>query len=206
MYRAFHTDERENNCGWCHTLKAIENSEFDKSAVLNQCFDCLVSLGLESTTMRSITNATGLKSSSLYYWFKNKDEIISEATNYGLRQIIDDLFTRAYEHLNNLDFLFKQFPSVIIEYKSKLRIIYQVLTSPQYGERLRESCSDLSLAYASYGRVLSDRMGCDYKKLVPYVQLSISAITNFILWEDDAKLRSQLSEIHSQVKKLVSGN
>lgn len=33
-------------------MKAIDNSEFDKNGVLNQCFDCLVSLGSENTTMR----------------------------------------------------------------------------------------------------------------------------------------------------------
>lgn len=185
-------------------MKTIDNHEFNKTAVLSKCFDCLVSLGLENTTMRSITQATGLKSSSLYYWFKNKDEIIMGATNYGLRQIIDVLFTRAYEYLNNLELLFKRFPAAIIEYKRSLRIIYQVLTSPQYGDRLRESGSDLSLAYASYGRVLSDRLGCDYKKLVPYVQLLISAITNFVLWEDEKKLIVQLEGIRKSVESIIA--
>lgn len=192
--------------GGAITLKMIEDHEFDKSAVLSQCFDCLVSLGLENITMRSITKATGLKSSSLYYWFKNKDEIILDATIFGLRQIIDDLFTRAYEYLNNMELLFKRFPAAVIEYKSKLRIIYQVLTSPQYGEQLRESGSDLSLAYASYGRVLSDRLGCDYKELVSYVQLSISAITNFILWEDEKKLIVQLEGIRKSVEFIIENS
>lgn len=82
--------------------QAAEN-RFNREETLGKCFECLVSSGLENTSIRNFSLATGLNSSSLYYWFRDKDEIVLEATLFGLKSIIDDLFTQAYGYLNDLD-------------------------------------------------------------------------------------------------------
>lgn len=181
-----------------------DNNEKTIDAIQSKCFECLVEQGLEKSTTRMFSTATGLSNSSLYYWFKDKDDIILKSTMYGTNAIIDDLFTDAYTHLNDIDILFDVFPKSVLNYKKQLRLVYQVLTSPQYGDKLREIQEGLPLAYNSYAKVLADRLDCDYKNLKPLVQLFISTMTNYILWEDDVKMSSQLSEIHSCVKHLMS--
>lgn len=172
--------------------------------IQSKCFECLVEQGLEKSTTRIFCTATGLSTSSLYYWFKDKDDIILKSTMYGANAIIDDLFADAYSHLNDIDDLFDVFPKSVLNYKKRLRLVYQVLTSPQYGDKLREIQEVLPLAYNSYAKVLADRLNCDYKDLKPLVQLFISSMTNYVLWEDDVKMRSQLLELHSLVKQLIS--
>lgn len=80
-------------------MKQASERKFDRNEVLKKCFDCLVSNGLENTSIRSFSTASGLNSSSLYYWFHNKDEIVLAATLHGLKTIIDDLFTQAYAQM-----------------------------------------------------------------------------------------------------------
>ncbi len=101
-------------------MKQASERKFDRNEVLKKCFDCLVSNGLENTSIRSFSTASGLNSSSLYYWFHNKDEIVLAATLHGLKTIIDDLFTQAYGYLNDLDTLFAHFPRVIATYTDHL--------------------------------------------------------------------------------------
>ena len=185
-------------------MKECSKTTFD--VIQSKCFECLVEQGLEKVTTRSFCSATGLSNSSLYYWFRNKDDIILRSTMYGTNAIIDDLFTDAYAHLNNIDDLFDMFPKTVLNYKKQLRVIYQVLTSPQYGDKLREIQECLPLAYDSYAKVLSDTLNCQYKDLKPLVQLFISAMTNYVLWEDNVRMNSQLSEIRSHVRHLVYGD
>ena len=160
--------------------------------------------GLEKASTRSFGAAAGLSSSSLYYWFRDKDDIVLSSTMYGINSIIDSLFADTYTYLNDIDGLFEALPRSVLKYKKQLRLVYQVLTSPQYGDRLREIQDGLPFAYNSYAKVLADRLGCAYKDLKPLVQLFISAMTNYILWEDEIRMDSQLSEIHTLVKDLVS--
>ena len=50
-------------------MKQASERKFDRNEVLKKCFDCLVSNGLENTSIRSFSTASGLNSSSLYYYF-----------------------------------------------------------------------------------------------------------------------------------------
>lgn len=187
-------------------MKPSSDKKFDRIEVLTKCFNCLVENGLEKTTTRSLSLATGLNPSSLYYWFKDKDAIVVEATVCGLNTIEDDLFTRAYDYLNDLDTLFKKFPQAILKYKSQLRLIYQVLMSPLYGDSLRTITPEITLAYNSYAKVLADRLGCDYEKFYPYVQMFISVATNYILWEDEAKAEAQYEMLYRLVNQMILDN
>lgn len=159
-----------------------DTNENTRDLIQSKCFECLVEQGLENATTRIFGAATGLSDSSLYYWFKDKADIILNSTMYGINSVIENLFADAYTYLNDIDVLFEVLPKSVLNYKKQSRLVYQALTSPQYGDKLRE---------------IQER---------PFVQLFISTMTNYILWEDKIKMDSQLSEIHSRVKMLVSGN
>ena len=65
--------------------------------VLKLIFDCLVQNGVENTSMRTISCATNLSVSSLYYRFKDKDEMILAASFLELNSITKELFWVAAE-------------------------------------------------------------------------------------------------------------
>ena len=184
-------------------MEQASERKFDRNEVLKKCFDCLVSNGLENTSIRSFSTASGLNSSSLYYWFHNKDEIVLAATLHGLKTIIDDLFTQAYGYLNDLDTLFAHFPRVIATYTDHLRLVYQVLVSPQYGAQLKAATAELSSAYDSYGKVLADRLNCNYDTLCPFVHLFISVATNYVLLGDEVEAIKQYKELHREINMII---
>lgn len=112
----------------------IENC---KEEILRECFDCLAECGLERITDRALREATGLTASSLYYRFNDKDEIVFEATFWGLETITKELFWQAIQSVDSFDNLFRLFLSQLELFKAKLKLIYQVAASPRYGERFR---------------------------------------------------------------------
>lgn len=132
-------------------MKQASERKFDRNEVLKKCFDCLVSNGLENTSIRSFSTASGLNSSSLYYWFHNKDEIVLAATLHGLKTIIDDLFTQAYGYLNDLDTLFAHFPRVIATYTDHLTPMYRKMwMNPR-----RRWCLQVSSSSSSWARSMT---------------------------------------------------
>ena len=74
----------------------VERDEIQKDIVLKKCFDCLVETGIEGATIRDFSRVTGMTTSSLYYWFNDKDEIVLDATEFGIRMIVDSLIDSIY--------------------------------------------------------------------------------------------------------------
>ncbi len=122
-------------------------------------FGCLVRNGVENTTMRSICNATGLTASSLYYRFKDKDEIILEASCYGLNSVTKELFWVVTEKINNFQVLIAFLKNVDTR-KQSIKLIYQVLSSPKYGEKFRKMTHSTPMVIYKYTGMLSEKLNC----------------------------------------------
>lgn len=158
--------------------------ESQKEEVLQKCFECLVSVGLENVSIRAFTKATGLNSSSLYYWFSDKAEIVLDATEYGLNKIITCLFNYATKNIDDIEMMCKGFPNVVKEYSSQLRLIFQVATSPQYGKRAVEFSNHFAAFYDKFAEELSKKLTTDYDTIRHWVDLFVSAVVDCIIWNE----------------------
>lgn len=56
----------------------------------------------------------------------------------GLDENVKTLFDYAFEHTEDLDKLCEGIKILALEKKTQFRLIFQVATSPQYGERVRK--------------------------------------------------------------------
>lgn len=184
-------------------MKIKLDEKKDRNELLSQIFDCIVINGLEKITTRQICTFCGLTASSLYYWFADKDEIVLEATICGMNRIVDELFATAYSFLSDISRLFSELPKEILKYKKELRVVYQVVTSPQYGDRLRQQVAMLPLAYESFARVVADQVNISFEKIEPFTLLYISAASNYILWEDEKKFDVQFQYLKNSIMTLI---
>ena len=114
----------------------VERDEIQKDIVLKKCFDCLVETGIEGATIRDFSRVTGMTTSSLYYWFNDKDEIVLDATEFGIRMIVDTLFEYAIKHINNIKKMCDEFPEIAKKYSSALKVVFQIAASPTYGTQI----------------------------------------------------------------------
>ena len=98
-----------------------EREDVQKEEVLKKCFECIVETGIEGASIKEFSNATGMSSSSLYYWFKDKDEIVIDATCYGLKLVFERLLKKLMNYADKPDQLMEGFPKVLKEHNSYLK-------------------------------------------------------------------------------------
>lgn len=62
-----------------------------KEKIQQAAFKCVARFGFEKTTLDDIAKEVGLNKASLYYYYKNKEEIFLEITTTSTRQFLETL-------------------------------------------------------------------------------------------------------------------
>lgn len=182
--------------------QAIRNIE----EVLDVSFDYLTKNGLENTSMRDLCNGIGMSLGSMYYWFDSKEDIVVNSAEYGLSKVAGKLFEYAFDTIHDLKAFFDGFLDVVDQNKEYLKFVYQVATSPFYGDRVRKKADGLNETYEKYIRKLSDIIRVPYDKLFPIVFLVISTMLDYVVWEDYDISKIQFDYLYNTLKQMVLEN
>ncbi len=175
----------------------------DKNELSEKVFPYLVKRGLENVSIRELCKGTGIVQGTLYYWFKDKTSIVCEVTEWGLKKVTDEIFEYVFASLDDLRGFFSNCLDEISKYKKELCFIYQLAASPVYGEKMRADGKELNFIYDKYIRRLSERLNCDEHTLRPLVYLFISAVLNYVVWDEKEKVQTQLEFIYSALPDIV---
>ncbi len=176
----------------------------DKSELSEKIFPYLVKRGLENVTIRELCKGTGIVQGTLYYWFKDKTNIVCEATEWGLKKVTDEIFEYVFASLSDLRGFFSTCLDEISRYKKELRFVYQLAASPVYGKKIRADGKDLNFMYDKYTHRLSARLNCDEQLLKPLVYLFISAVLDYVIWDEREKSQMQLEFIYSVLPTVMA--
>lgn len=175
----------------------------DKSELSARIFPYLVERGLENITIREVCRGTGIVQGTLYYWFKDKTGIVCEAAQYGLKTVTDEIFEYVFASLNDLKGFFANCLDEISKYKKELRFIYQLAASPVYGEKIRKTGKDFNFIYDKYTHRLSLLLDCDEQTLKPLAYLFISAVLDYVIWDEKEKSQLELNFIYSALPEIM---
>ena len=178
--------------------------QIDEKRILDDVFNYLVKHGLENITIRKLCKETGVSQGSIYYWFSDKQSLICEAAEYGLRKVIDNIFSYVFSNMKNMRRFFDVCLSEINKYKNELRFIYQMGASPIYGVRIRNKRKDLNLIYDKYVEMLAVLLQRSTQELNPLVYLFISAVLDYVIWEDTENTQMQLEFIYSVLTQNIN--
>ena len=184
-------------------MKTAAYQTTDKNELSERIFPYLVKLGLENVSIRELCKGTGIVQGTLYYWFKDKTNIVCEATEWGLKRVTDEIFEYVFESLDDLRGFFSNCLDRVSIYKKELCFIYQLAASPVYGEKIRADGKELNFIYDKYIRRLSERLNCDEPTLRPLVYLFISAVLNYVIWDEREKVQTQLEFIYSALPEIM---
>lgn len=177
--------------------------DVDKDEILCKCFAYLSANGLEKTSMRNLCKETGLGMGSIYYWFENKDNLIVNATEWGLHSVVGELFEYVYKYIDNLECVVITFSEVAMKYKRELRFIYQVAASTQYDDEIRNIVKNSSSKYEKYADTMSKHFNCNKNEILPFVHLFVSAVLDYVIWLDKDKLEIELAAIYKAIKSII---
>ncbi|MEE1049497.1 MAG: TetR/AcrR family transcriptional regulator [Clostridia bacterium] len=171
-----------------------------KEEFLGASFRYLVSHGLENTSIRDLCKNIGISSGSLYYWFENKDDVYINAARYGLTKVAESLLGYACDNIANTESFFDDaLLEEFVKYRDELRLIYQVATSPVYGERMRKKAMELNESYSTYACKLGDILGCTSEIMAPVIYLFISILLDYIVWGDYDTTKLQIRYLYEDL-------
>lgn len=174
--------------------------DVDKIEILEKCFDYLCDYGLEQVSIRKLCERTGMGAGSVYYWFKNKDEVILDATEYGINHLIDELMDFAFKHIDDISILCEEFPKMIEQKIDKLKLIIRLATSPIYSDSLNLYSKTFTYKYDVYAQKLSQRINLPYNTIRLLIDNFVSITIDCIIWEDWIKYKRQVEYILEGIK------
>lgn len=177
--------------------------QVDEKYILDRVFTCLVEHGLGNITIRELCRRTGIAQGSLYYWFPDKEAIICEATEHGLKKITDEIFEYVFSTIDDLERFFSECLERIASYQNELRFIYQMAASPVYGEKMRSEGKYFKSMYDKYAERLAEYLECDAEMLKPIVYLFISTICDFAIWNDNDTAQREIDYIRSVLPRII---
>lgn len=175
-------------------------------AFLETCFDVFCKNGLENTSLKMLADACGVTNGNLLYYFGSKDNLVIEATAYGMAKVEDDFMEQAPTSFADIERFLREMPALTAKlHGAKYRFMYQVYASPKYREHGKAFFNGVNVRYRKYAEQLSGKLGLSADLIQGMTYLFVRACVHFALFEDEDYLQLQLNAIRASLRAIVSG-
>lgn len=175
-------------------------------AFLETCFDVFCKNGLENTSLKMLADACGVTNGNLLYYFGSKDNLVIEATAYGMAKVEDDFMEQAPTSFGDIERFLREMPHLTAKlHGAKYRFMYQVYASPKYREHGKAFFNGVNVRYRKYAEQLSGKLGLPADLIQGMTYLFVRACVHFALFEDEDYLQLQLNAIRAALRAIVSG-
>ncbi len=159
------------------TAEEINNK---RERIIKLCYDCYVEKGLENASVRDFCRCGNLNPNTIYYYFKDKDEILFECVNYGYMKLEEAMF----DVVDNADsaVLFSELIDGWTAFSHELRFLYQAVSSPSYDRHRQQQFVKLNEFYDRFGERLAQRLECPYELIHLNFRDILRLMSYYSLW------------------------
>ncbi|MBM6925034.1 TetR family transcriptional regulator [Pseudoflavonifractor phocaeensis] len=153
-----------------------------------------------------LADACGVTNGNLLYYFGSKDNLVIEATAYGMAKVEDDFMEQAPTSFADIERFLREMPALTAKlHGAKYRFMYQVYASPKYREHGKAFFNGVNVRYRKYAEQLSGKLGLPVELIQGMTYLFVRACVHFALFEDEDYLQLQLNAIRASLRAIVSG-
>ncbi|GAB1536709.1 hypothetical protein ADMFC3_23400 [Geovibrio sp. ADMFC3] len=99
--------------------KSKTKSEISRQNIIEGTIDIIAANGIEGLSIRAIAKHVGVEHSRIYYYFKNKDDLIFNVMVYITDLFKNELISRDIYNIKNDEELFKAIMNVFYDYSYK---------------------------------------------------------------------------------------
>lgn len=118
-----------------------------KKEVIDLCLSKLVAKGLAEITVRELSASLQLKKAGIYWYFKDKDEVIVSCAEEAADRLETNLILPALQEIRNPDAMLKRLYDRADEMAPTMRYFAQVCATPKYRDEMSPVLSRLSKRY-----------------------------------------------------------
>lgn len=173
-----------------------------KQVLLENCFELFTKQGLENTSINDLASYCNTYKSSLYNFFESKDEIVLESAKMYMTKLNDMFFREFISPKQTIEKTLTLCFEVVAKERDGLRCIYQIISSPAYGDEARRELSAIYERYEDYSSKIAQIYEIDFQCFKPWFLLYIAIIHDYCLWEDEESTKEKLKFICEQVSGL----
>ena len=183
-------------------MLTAEQKEQKKADMLQKCFELFVAQGLENTSINDMAAYCKTYKAALYSYFKSKDDIVLECAKMYMNSLAN-IFDNEFEHpRKTLCDAMKRGFDVICGEKEKLRFIYQVISSPKYGDVCRKELAKIYSRYFEYSDVFAEHYHVNKEQFKLYFNLLVVTMHDYCLWENTRLVGEKLNYIFRRIKDI----
>ena len=156
-----------------------------KQNMMDTILQLYVNQGLENTSMRDVAAALKINVSTLYGYFRSKEDMVIEVTKHYMEQL-EEKFEEEHRHIapdlkTEVQHIFR----LLTGEKQSLRFIYQVVSSPLYGERGRRELEKIYSEYMKFSEMLAVAYHIDPDRFEEAFLLFVATVHDFCLWDTE---------------------
>lgn len=167
--------------------------------VINICLDHFIENGLDSST-RSLSNALKLQNAGLYYYFNSKDDAVIACAEEAALRLENALLAPALKDINDPDIMFKRLQSRADEMTPTMRFLVSVCVNDKYKQSMKPALHRLDERYEHYADLIAEKLCCKKEDIAPYVYLTITAVANYMIFEEDVFISPQMEVAKKAMK------
>lgn len=175
-----------------------------KKEIAKTAWEYMLKTGLSNASIGGLCRETEYGESTLYHYYKNKDDIWITAGKYGISKVVGKLLDFTFKHTDDIRTYFDTFLNEVEKYKLELRLAIQITTSPLYGERMRGKARDFRLWYEKYANELINIFGCSYLQAETFIYSIIAFVIDYAIWDDCDKTQMLLDNLYGRIIKLLN--
>lgn len=189
-------------------MKNMDNIHLSskKEEIAKSAWKYMLKTGLAKASIGGLCRETEYGESTLYHYYKNKDDIWISAGKYGISYVVDNLLSFTLEHTDNVRTYFDTLLNEVEKYKFELRLAIQITTSPMYGERMRNRAMDFRVWYENYAEKLIYIFNCTHLQAENFIYSIISYVIDYVIWDDREKTQMLLESLYSRTMNFIKAN
>lgn len=174
--------------------------EQKRRELLEKCFELFVQKGLENTSLNELAVYCNMHKVTFYSYLNSKDEIVIDSAKQYMEKLNTMFFQIFDSPKKTLKEALQQGFEIIAREKNKFKYIYQVISSPKYGEKSRSELTKIYMHYMEYSKELATIYKVDHSKFRPYFLLYIATMHDYCLWENADMVKEKLDFIYSSIE------
>ena len=175
-----------------------------KREVVNICLDLFIEKGLNKTSTRDLSKALMLQSGGLYYYFRTKDDVVLACVETAIGRLESKLIECAKCNVCQPAVMINELLQCAVEMAPVYRFVGTVCSDIQYSERTKRILDEIGNRYVRYTEDFATILNCRISELTPFVYMGITAITNYMIFEELSFVAPQLKAIQLKLERILA--
>lgn len=159
----------------------MENAQ-RKREILDVCLATFIRRGLYETSVRDLSRALALQSGGIYYWFKDKDDVVVTCAEEAALRLEEHLIAPALQDIREPDRMMERLRLRSDELRPMMKFFASVCACSRYEERLRPVLGRLAERYEKYAARFASELHCELQEIAPYVYFAITTVTDYMIF------------------------